>query len=85
MQIAYILLKKRTAPYSCSAFPNRSTTFQPDIYYIARRAGCPNIAKKQKKEAKKKKKIRSRETICIVYTPSVVSLYYFLKNYLWKP
>ena len=29
--------------------------------------------------------VRSRETICIVYTPSVVSLYYFLKNYLWKP
>ncbi len=26
-------LWKRTAPYSCSAFPNRSTTFQPGIYY----------------------------------------------------
>ena len=82
MRIAYIpsenvLPRTRVlSPYEARLFPrfpNRSTTFQPDIYYIARRAGCPNIAKKQKKEAKKKKKIRSRETICIVYTPSVVS------------
>ena len=34
MRIAHILHKKHTAPYSCSAFPNRSTTFLPEYMLI---------------------------------------------------
>jgi len=82
MRIAYIpsenVLPRTRVPRSPTA-PQRFNR----IYTISLAERAVRISQRnRKKEAKKKKKIRSRETICIVYTPSVVSLYY--KGYFYK-